>query len=322
VQAASCGLCPNGSVTDTLAAIGGTKCRGCTTGEQAPSIASVDKCPRSIQCLTSSGLLLSLCPLGSYPPSGRFSPRSTRACFDCPVGYYQADTSAPSCSRCSECATGARAGCGGVNEGYCANCYPGEHIDSSSDGGCASCPVGYFQSNKNRHSCEGCAKGFYQDGTSPALCLVCGYGKYGLVNTSGNSSDCINCGVGKFLSATGSSTAEACRDCRAGTYQQQEGQPFCVECGAGKHARSPGSTSEAACSVCLPGTYPQAGTGSAFCIGCIAGMYIHTVSTSTLTLFQCRRYILKHIESVQCHGVRAMSCRQAQWLRFERVRSV
>eukprot|EP00935_MAST-01C_sp_MAST-1C-sp1_P001343 g1343.t1 len=223
---------------------------------------------------------------------GKYSSSSSTVCTSCEAGkvqgltgqsscdqcngasnQYQNETGRTSCKTCALCPAGARKGCGGSSKGYCADCIPGQYVNSSD---CAVCPAGYYQSATNEESCAACEAGRYQARDSQAFCTVCDGGRYSAAMAS---TACTDCGAGKYSS----SSSTVCTSCEAGKVQGRAAQSSCNRCNgaSNQYQNETGRTSCKTCAACPAGARKGCGGSSAgYCADCIPGQYIDAASSS------------------------------------------
>ena len=296
---AVCTLCSAGSYQNVTRAESCTRCKAgkfCPTGssfELPPTcepgqyanksdvsgIPACFDCERGFACAGGAALPRE-CIAGSHAPDTRSS-----SCTLCMEGYYQNETGAVSCRRCS---VGSFCPAGSSIE-LPPTCQPGTYANASDVSGvpvCSDCERG--------HACAGgaspptaCSPGTYAPDPRSASCTLCAAGSY---QNETAAASCKNCNLGSFCPA--GSRVELGATCAPGTFANSSdtsGNPLCFDCPAGRRCLG-GATQPIECNE---GTSSFGGTDT--CDLCNAGYYRRSLSedVSTCTL---------------CQEVRGVSC--------------
>ncbi len=250
-----CAICPAGTVSTTLNAVGCTSWDRCVPGEQVGTGAAGDR-----RCQA--------CPSGSF--STTFDAASCTAWQSCAPGTFVAD---PSSSRedreCKPCAAGTYSS--GVDRSAC---LPEDVCPAGTvrrGGGCEPCPAGQHCAGGDAPGVE-CTEGSWDDDGDPATACV--------PQTS--------CSPGFLVAGDGSATEDrSCASCAGGSYSATMNAGTCLpwsSCQAGRHVAAAGTNvTDRACEDCAPGTFSASADAPACApwTPCAPGSYVTTAGTST-----------------------------------------
>jgi hypothetical protein len=179
-------------------------------------------------------------------------------CQPCAAGFYQPNTGASACLRCSP-GEYSLSNPSGITA--CSPSPAGSFVASDGAFQFTACPSGTYQPSTGSSFCISCNPGTAQASTGTLSCPSCGAGTY---SSSAGQAVCTQCDVGKITTTTGLSV---CVACSAGSYQSGADFTQCVACAVGK---SQPLAQQLACTSCVAGTYGNA-TGLASCATCPVG---------------------------------------------------
>ncbi len=323
---ASCTECTAGSVTNTGTGTGASTCTECAAGKYSTASAAAS----CIACETNkyqnsskqtSCIACAKCPAGERQSCaksfagfctdcspGRFVDASkSGACTVCPAGKYQNRTNEASCIVCAKCPAGERQSCAKSFDGFCTNCLPGTHADSSTKT-CKACPAGQSSSAINAPRCDACAAGQYQEDNGSSICLPCQAGSITDTGTSVGAKACTACAAGKYSAAsnvasctectagsvtnTGTGTgASTCTECAAGKYSTASAAASCIACETNKYQNSSKQTSCIACAKCPAGERQGCSkSAEGYCVDCTPGRFVDASKSGACTVCPAGKY--------------------------------
>ena len=261
-----CAICPAGTVSTTLNAVGCTSWDRCVPGEQVGTGATGDRrcqaCPSGWFSTTfdaASCTAWQSCAPGTFvadPPSSR----EDRECKPCAAGTYSSGVDRSACLPEDVCPAGTVRRGGG-----CEPCPAGQHC-AGGDAPGVECTEGSWDDDGNPATAcvpqTSCSPGFLVAGDGSATedrsCASCAGGSYSATMNAGTCLPWSSCQAGRHVAAAGTNvTNRACEDCAPGTFSASADAPACAPwtpCAPGSYVTTAGtSTADQACSACTGG---------------------------------------------------------------------
>ncbi|XP_070188097.1 uncharacterized protein [Littorina saxatilis] len=248
----SCLPCPSGLTTLVMGATSSSLClTDCQVGTELNVTANAcEPCKRGYYRDKSTGAQISCelcaaafitastgstaasdCSVANCTSPGRYLNTATNVCDMCPLGTYNSQWWAESCTSCPSSFTTKTDGISTVDSCY-RDCPSGQQVDEASNV-CSNCVIGTYRDKTQTWTCQPCP--------TPLTTLNPG-------STAVNACDIPTCGPGLFYN----STQAQCLQCPMGTYQPQSAQRSCITCPDSRTTLAAGRTTVSDCvSACV-----------------------------------------------------------------------